>query len=234
MINCLIVDDSPVARDILVEYCKLLPILQVVGTCSDAFGAREKILQMPVDLLFLDINMPILSGIDLIKTLKHPPQIIFTTAYKEYATDAFDLAACDYLVKPFSVERFIIAIDRVMEKLGKQSSTPIIKTSGNPNPHLLIRSEGMINKVNYEQILFLEASRNNTKVVTREETLLSTLSLSATEKLLPPELFARVHRSFIVNLSRVTSLQGNRVFINKNEIPLGSNYKNSFMKNLGL
>lgn len=234
MINCLIVDDAPVARDILVEYCKLLPLLHVSGTCADAFEAREKIQQAPVDLLFLDINMPILTGIDLMKTLKHPPQVIFTTAYKEFATDAFDLGACDYLVKPFSLERFIIAIDRVAERIGKLNMSTESKPEVSQNNHLLIRSEGIINKLNYDQILFLEASRNNTKVVTPEVTLLSTTPLSSIEKLLSSELFSRVHRSFIVNRSKITSLQGNRIFINKSEIPVGNNYKNSLFEIIGI
>ena len=234
MINCLIVDDSPVARDILVEYCKLLPMLHVSGTCADAFEAREKIQQAPVDLLFLDINMPILTGIDLLKTLKHPIQVIFTTAYKEFATDAFDLGACDYLVKPFSLERFIIAIDRASERLGRQKISADSKSNGYQNNHLLIRSDGMINKVNYDQILFLEASRNNTKVLTSDVTLLSTVPLSSIEKLLPPNLFSRVHRSFIVNRTKITSLHGNRIIINKIEIPVGNNYKSIFFEMFGI
>ncbi|CAG4997538.1 Sensory transduction protein LytR [Dyadobacter sp. CECT 9275] len=236
MINCLIVDDAPVARDILVEYCKLLPMLHVSATCADAFEAREKLQQVPIDLLFLDINMPILTGIELVKTLKYPVQVIFTTAYKEFATDAFDLGACDYLVKPFSLERFIIAIDRAAERIGKPSS-PTEYTSNVPvlgNNHLLFRSEGIINKLGYDQILYLEASRNNTKVVTSEGTLVSTTPLSSIEKLLPQNLFSRVHRSFIVNRSKVTSLHGNRVLLNKIEIPVGSNYKNIFFETLGI
>lgn len=234
MINCLIVDDAPVAREILTGYCKLLPVLRVVGVCSDAFEAREKIQQMHVNLLLLDINMPVLSGIDLMKTLKNPPQVIFTTAYKEFAADAFDLAACDYLVKPFSLERFIIAIDRAAERI----AGPNMNTGSRPevpqNNHLLIRSGGMINKLSYDQILFLEASRNNTKVVTTEASFLSTDPLSSLEKLLPTELFSRVHRSFIVNHSKITRLHGNRIFINKTDIPIGNNYKNSLFKILGI
>lgn len=234
MINCLIIDDAPIARNILVEYCKLLPTLHVSGTSSDAFDAREKILQMPIDLVFLDINMPVLTGIDLVKTLKHPPQVIFTTAYKEFATDAFELGACDYLVKPFSLERFIIAIDRVKERLGRPTMNSDSKPDVHVNNHLLIRSEGMINKLNYDQILYLEASRNNTKVVTSQISFLSSTSLSSLEKLLPAELFSRVHRSFIVNRSKITSMQGNRVYINKSEIPIGNNFKSIFYEVIGI
>jgi DNA-binding LytR/AlgR family response regulator len=234
MINCLIVDDAPVAREILVGYCKLLPILRVVGLCGDAFEAREKIQQLSVDLVLMDINMPMLSGIELLKTLKNPPLVVFTTAYKEFATDAFDLAACDYLLKPFSIERFIIAIDRVVEKLNPKSS-PIPELSpAFPSNHLLLRTEGRIYKLNYDQIMYLEANRNNTKVITSSEHLISTTPLSSIEAQLPAQLFFRVHRSFIINLSKVTSLQGNRIILGKIEVPLGGNFKDEFLKILGV
>lgn len=168
------------------------------------------------------------------KTLKYPIQVIFTTAYKEFATDAFDLGACDYLVKPFSLERFIIAIDRAAERIGKLNMRADCKPNIHQNNHLLIRSDGMINKVNYDQILFLEASRNNTKVVTSEVTLLSNVPLSSIEKLLSPDLFSRVHRSFIVNRTKISSLHGNRIIINKTEIPVGNNYKSILFEILGI
>ncbi len=239
MINCLIIDDAPVARDILVAYCQLIPALQIVGVCTDAFDARDKLQQTQgagtrVDLLFLDINMPLLSGIEWLKTLKNPPSVIFTTAYKEFATDAFDLAACDYLLKPFSIERFIIAIDRVLEKVHLKSTFQSALSTTPPTNHLLVRTEGRLNKLNHDQILFLEASRNSTRVFALTETLLSTTPLSSMELLLPADVFFRVHRSFIVNLSKVTSLQGNRIFLGKSEVPLGGNYKEEFLKILGL
>lgn len=234
MIHCLIVDDAPIARDILAGYCKLLPVLRVVGECNDAFEAREKMQQTQIDLLFLDINMPVLSGIDLLKTLKNPPLVIFTTAYKEFAADAFDLAACDYLVKPFSLERFIIAIDRVLEKVVAKAPIKPEMLSVPVNSHLLLRTEGKINKVNHDQILFLEANRNNTKVVTLTKTIQSTAPLSSIEALLPTTLFLRIHRSFIINVSMVTGLQGNRIFMGKIEVPLGGSYKDMFLRVLGL
>jgi DNA-binding LytR/AlgR family response regulator len=234
IINCLIVDDAPVARDILVQYCKLLPVLRIVGLCSNAFEARQKIQQQQVDLLLMDINMPVLSGIELLKTLKNPPLVVFTTAYKEFATDAFDLAACDYLLKPFSVERFIIAIDRVVEKLDPKFTNKPETTSNIPSNHLLLRTEGRINKLNYDQIVYLEANRNNTKVVTSGDHLISTTPLSSIEAQLPADLFFRVHRSFIINLSKFTSLQGNRIILGKSEVPLGGNYKSEFLKILGM
>ena len=116
-IDCLIVDDEPIARDIIRTYCTHLPYLRVAGICGTALEARAALMQQKVDIVFLDINMPVMDGISFLKTLKTPPQVIFTTAYKEYAVDAFDLAACDYLLKPFSLERFIVAVDKALEKL---------------------------------------------------------------------------------------------------------------------
>lgn len=235
MINCLIVDDAPVARDILVQYCKLLPVLHVVGLCSNAFEAREKIQQQQVDLLLMDVNMPVLSGIELLKTLKNSPLVVFTTAYREFATDAFDLAACDYLLKPFSIERFIIAIDRVVEKLNLKIAHKPESPSSIPSNHLLLRTEGRINKLNYDQIVYLEANRNNTKVVvTSGEHLISATPLSSIEAQLPAELFFRVHRSFIINLSKFSSLLGNRIIVGESEVPIGGNYKGDFLKLLGV
>jgi len=234
MINCVIVDDAPVARRIVMEYCKLLPVLRVVGQCNDAFEVRHKLQQVQVDLLLMDINMPVLSGIDLLKTLKNPPLVVFTTAYKEFATDAFDLAACDYLLKPFSLERFIIAIDRVIEKLESRKNVKLDTQPSSLVSHLILRSEGRINKLNYDQILYLEANRNNTKVFTIGQHLISTTSLSIIESHLPGELFFRVHRSFIINVTKITGLQGNRIILGKSEVPLGGNFKNEFLKILGV
>ena len=121
-LNCLIVDDEPIARDIIQNYCSHLDYLHVIAGCGNALEAKAILQSQAIDILFLDINMPVIDGVSFAKTLKHQPQIIFTTAYKEYAADAFDLAACDYLLKPFSFERFIIAIDKAMEKLQPVSS----------------------------------------------------------------------------------------------------------------
>src|SRR5215212_6975598 len=118
MISCLIVDDEPIARDIIAGYCKLMPSLNVVAACDNAIDAKSELQKHAVQIIFLDINMPVLDGIGFLKTLKNPPQVIFTTAYREYAVNAFELSACDYLVKPFSLERFIVAVDRALERSG--------------------------------------------------------------------------------------------------------------------
>jgi two-component system, LytTR family, response regulator len=230
MINCLIVDDEPIARDIIAKYCNDLSAINVVASCDNALQAKAELSKHSIDLIFLDINMPVLDGLGFLKTLKHPPQIIFTTAYKEYAADAFDLSACDYLVKPFSFERFIVAIDKAIEKLKPNKETATNSQNTTADHSMFIRCDGKVFQVNYSAILFAEAKGNYTSVVTENNTLLTPMSFSAFVSLLPKSIFVRVHRSFIINTSRINHIEGNIVYIDKNEIPVGSNFKEDFFK----
>ena len=232
-INCLIVDDEPIARDIIQNYCSHLDYLQVIASCENALAARTVLQQQKVDILFLDINMPVMDGISFLKTLRHPPQVIFTTAYKEYAIDGFDLAACDYLLKPFSFDRFIIAIDKAMEKLSLHPASLPETTEAKADNYFFVKADSKIFKIAYEDVLYAEASGNYTKIVTTNNILLPGMSFSSVEELLPRAGFLRVHRSFIINKSKISHIEGNRVFIQQIEIPIGSNYKDAFMKELG-
>jgi DNA-binding LytR/AlgR family response regulator len=232
-LNCLIVDDEPIACDIIVHYCSHLPFLNVVAVCGNAFEARNILHDNQIDIIFLDIHMPVLDGLSFLKTLKQLPEIIFTTAYKEYAVDAFDLTACDYLLKPFSLERFIIAIDKAVDKLKAVTSTVIPHEEILPE-HFFIKAEGKIFKINYDELLYAEAKGNYTKVVTTNKNILPTISFSSFAELLESNVFVRVHRSFIINTSKVESIEGNTILINKVIIPIGSSYKESFLKCLGL
>lgn len=230
-LNCLIVDDEPIACDIIVHYCSHLSFLNVVAACGNAFEARNVLNDNKIDIIFLDIHMPVLDGLSFLKTLKQPPQIIFTTAYKEYAVNAFDLTACDYLLKPFSLERFIVAIDKVADKLNTTNNVPQDETSPD---HFFIKAEGKIYKISYGELLYAEAKGNYTKVVTVNKSILPAISFSSFEKLLTSNLFVRVHRSFIINKSKVESIEGNSILINKVIIPIGSSYKAGFLRLLGL
>lgn len=233
--NCLIVDDEPIAREIIKTYCSHLPALQIVGLCGNALEAKAALQKHSIDIIFLDINMPVLNGIAFLKTLKHQPQVIFTTAYKEYAVDAFDLSAIDYLLKPFSLERFIVAVDKALERL--QTPQPLQHTEATETKaenYIFIKTDGKIYKILFDDLLFAEANGNYTKIVTNEAVLLPTMTFSGFEELLPAVLFLRIHRSFIINKSKITHIEGNRVFIHKHEIPIGSNYKEEFLRRLGL
>lgn len=228
-LNCMIVDDEPIARAILVRYCQQLSYLKVVAEAGNALEAKALLQkEEPVDLIFLDINMPVLDGLSFLKTLRHPPAIIFTTAYRDYALDAFDLAATDYLLKPISLERFIVAVDKVLGKR-RQIALPDGAEAEGEN-YLFIKSDGKIFRVLFDEILYAEASGNYTRIAMVSQMLLPSMSFSAFEELLPAGKFIRVHRSFIINKSKIQHIEGNRLFVGEKEIPIGLNYKEEFMK----
>jgi DNA-binding LytR/AlgR family response regulator len=234
-LKCLIVDDEPIARDIIHSYCSHLDQLKVTASCGNALEAKQILQQQQIDLVFLDINMPVMDGVSFVRTLKNPPQIIFTTAYKEFAHQAFDLAACDYLLKPFSFDRFIIAVDKAIEKL--QPSIPakgIQPEATSKEDYIFIKTEGKIFKIRYDELLFAEAQGNYTRIITINQVLSPKMSFSTFEETLPKTTFLRTHRSFIINKSKISHIEGNRVFVGQNEIPIGSNYKEILMSQLGL
>jgi DNA-binding LytR/AlgR family response regulator len=231
--NCLIVDDEPIAREIIVNYCTNLSHLNVAASCGSALEAKTFLQDNLIHIMFLDINLPVLDGISFLNVLKNPPQIIFTTAYRQFAVDAFDLSACDYLVKPFSFDRFIVAVDKAIEKLNGLEKRTLFNDA-NEDGYIFIKAEGKIFKINYDELLYAEAQGNYTKIVTCGRVITPNISFTNVEKLLPEIYFARVHRSFIINRSKIDHIEGNRLFINKTEISIGSNYRDSFLNSLGL
>jgi len=233
-VNCLVADDEPIAREIIQNYCAHLPNLKVVASCSNALEAKAAMQEHPVDILFLDINMPVLDGISFLKTIQHKPQVIFTTAYKEYALNAFDLAAVDYLLKPFSLERFIVAVDKALERINKPAAAVQNVTAEKTENYLFVKTDSKIYRIAYQDIIYAEANGNYTKIVTTQQTLTPGITFTGFEQQLPSSKFIRVHRSFIINKSHITHIEGNRVFVNNTEIPIGSNYKEGFIKELGL
>lgn len=237
ILNCLIVDDEPIARDIIYSYCEHLSNLKVIASCGNALEAKTILQNQHIDILFLDINMPVIDGVSFAKTLKNKPQIIFSTAYKEYATDAFDLEACDYLLKPFSFERFMMAIDKATAKIYPITNTqqvlaPIGANNQEEN-YIFIKTDGKIFKILHDDLLYGEAQGNYTRIVTRSTTLMPKMPFSNFEELLPMTRFLRIHRSFIINKSKIDHIEGNRVFVNHTELPIGSNYRESLLKELG-
>lgn len=231
-ISCLIVDDEPLARELMVTYCSYLPQLKIEAVCGNAFDAKIILQEKSIAILFLDIQMPVLDGISFLQTLKIRPQVIVTTAYKEYAVNAFDLAVCDYLVKPFSLERFIMAVDKATESINSRNNHTSI--SSTEEAHIFIKTEGKIYRVNYNDLLFAEANGNYTKIVTTDKTLIPAMPFSGLEQQLPAAQFIKVHRSFIINRSKIGRIEGNRIFINEQEIPIGKNHRDELFKKLGL
>jgi DNA-binding LytR/AlgR family response regulator len=236
--QCLIVDDEPIARDIVENYCSHLEHLQIVSSCGNALQARAVLQTQQVDILLLDINMPVIDGVSFAKTLKGKTELIFTTAYKEFAADAFDLNACDYLLKPFSFDRFIIAIDKAIARLQTPLLKPAPLTGISENKpaedYIFLKTSGKVYKIMHADLLYAEAQGNYTKIVTTKGTIGPKMPFSGLEELLPASRFLRVHRSFLVNKSMISHIEGNRIFINQTEIPIGSIYKEAMLKELGL
>lgn len=232
-IECLIVEDEPIARDLLVQYCSYIPGLTIAGICENALQARKKLESARIDLLLLDIHLPVLDGIQFLKTLKNPPVVIFTTAYEQYAVNAFELTACDYLVKPFLLDRFIIAVDKAKAMLHSKQKTAS-ETPDSKEEAFFIRTEGKLFRIKFKELIYVEASGNYSKLITTEGMLVANMSFSTMEKMLPGALFKRAHRSFLINSTHVSLIEGSRVFLGKHEVPIGSSYRDAFLKSLGI
>ncbi len=227
--KCLIVDDEPIARDIVNNYCKKFENLEVVKICDTSVEALNFINDNQVDIAFIDINMPELNGISLIKSLITPPKIIFTTAYKEYASDAFDLNAVDYLLKPFSFERFTTAIQKATTDSNTENTTSL----DNGGNSMFVKIGKTIYRFDFAQLLFLEAQQNYTRIVTTTQDVKVYQSISQIENILPKNIFVRTHRSFIINKHLVNKIEAGTVYLNEHLIPIGANHKDAFYEVLG-
>jgi DNA-binding LytR/AlgR family response regulator len=227
IIRCMAVDDEPLSLRIIEKYVAQLPQLQLVATCSNAFEAMEVLRREPVDLMFLDINMPKLSGISLLKTLDRQPQVIFITAYPQYAVEGFELEATDYLLKPFSFERFVKAVNRTAERM------TATREQGSATPgYLLIRADKKLYKIDCTDILYLEAFGDYVKVHTREKMLMTKERLGMLEQDLPDSLFLRIHRSYVIAIQKIDYLEGNSVNIGGAKLPVSQSFKDALMEKL--
>ena len=234
-IRTLIVDDEPHAIEIIRKYAEQIPALEIIGSCYNAIEAFHIIQQKAVDLLFLDVKMPGLSGTDLARSLKHPPKIVFTTAYQEYAVEGFDLNAVDYLMKPIAFDRFLRAVDKVLalERAEQPATQALPASTAQTTPadhYLYLRIERRLVKLNTNEIQWIESVRDYVKVVTDSKVHTTKQKISITEDLLPSGEFMRIHRSYIVPLNRIESYHPNYVVINGNNIPIGRNYKDVVSK----
>lgn len=227
MLNCLLIDDEPLALDVLQKYIEDVPYLHVAGRAGNAFAAMEVLQNGSIDLIFLDIQMPKLSGTSLVKTLQRPPKIIFTTAYKEYAMDAFELDAVDYLLKPFSFERFLRAINK-MNYNKTVDAAPVIAAPATETSEgfLYFRIERKMVKIFLDEVIYIESLKDYAKIYRRDkQPIVVRKSISTLEEMLPRKLFVRVHRSFIVSLAHVTAFTNRDVEIGQLEIPVGRLFK---------
>jgi DNA-binding LytR/AlgR family response regulator len=233
-LRVLIVDDEPHAIEVIENYLANFSNMELVGRCSNAIQAFQLLQQKQVDLMFLDIKMPGMNGTDLLKSLKNPPKVIFTTAYSEYALDGFELNAVDYLLKPISFDRFLRAIDKIYQ-LNEHKATAVIgheKPVGDTEAFLYLKVERKTIKINVNDILWIESLRDYVKVITTDNACISKQKISLLEEMLPENKFVRIHRSFIVALSRINSFYSYSVEINGHELPVGRNYKQEMQKRL--
>ena len=226
MIRCLIVDDEPLAREGMEKLVNDAGIFQLVATCNNALEANKILATEKIDLMFLDIQMPGMRGLDFLKSLQTKPLVIITTAYPNFALEGFELNVLDYLVKPITAESFMKAVNRAREVLVSR------ETGGGEtgNDFFFIRSANSYEKVYFNDILFVEASQNYMTVHTVKGKLMALITIKSLEEQLPVRKFLRIHKSYIISLEKVTSLRGNEVIIGAHKIPIGKNYKEQILK----
>ena len=226
-LKCLIIDDEPIARKLLQEYIEETDFLELVGVAEHPLKAAGLINSTAVDLIFLDINMPKMSGLDFLRSAPNLPMVILTTAYGQYALDGFELAVVDYLVKPFSLERFLKAGMKAFElkQLKEGKST-------NPKPdadHFFVKCEGKIEKVVYDELIYLEAMANYVVLHTINNKMVVYLTIKGMLEKLPADQFVQVHKSYIVNVGKINTIEGNMLHLGSTKITMGLNYTDSVM-----
>ncbi len=226
-LNCLIVDDEPLSQDVIVDFVNACPELNLVAVCNDALEAGSYLKKEKIDVMFLDINMPKLSGISFVKSLKVPPSIVFITAYPEYAVDGFEVDAVDYLLKPVSFERFRAAVNRLAERFSGNIETENRK-------HLMVRANKKNYRIDFDELLFLEAQGDYVRFVTTEKSLMVHGTLKEFITQLPANLFGRIHKSYVISLSKVIYTEGNQVKLGEYKLPVSLSYKEELIKKLKL
>ncbi len=226
-INCLIVDDEPLSQELIADYVDACPELKLAGVCKDALEAGEFLKNGKVDLLFLDINMPRLSGIGFVKSLKEPPLFVIITAYPEYAIEGFEIDAVDYLLKPVSFERFRTSVNRVLERLSPKTEKKLFAE------HIMVRADKKNYRIGFDELLYLEAQGDYVKFVTAEKSLMVHGKLKDFLMQLPKNSFEQIHKSYIISLSKVVYVEGNLVKIGTHKIPVSVNFKEQLLKKLG-
>ncbi|MFP4090567.1 MAG: LytR/AlgR family response regulator transcription factor [Cyclobacteriaceae bacterium] len=232
MIRCIAIDDEPLALDIVEDFISRVPFLELVETFQSAAEALEALHKYDIHLIFLDIQMPQISGVQFLKSLEKRPKVIFTTAYPDYALEGFELDAVDYLLKPFTFERFLKAVNKACQQLKMQPNpTAEAEPAQQPKEYMFVKSGYDIIKVRYNDIRYIEGLKDYVKIHTTGKTIISLMSMkSLTEEL--PENFVRVHRSFILNFEYISLVKKRRIHIGDIEIPIGEVYRETFLEKL--
>ena len=230
--TCIIVDDEPLAIEIVEAYLEKIDQLKLLGKFRNAVEAFAFLQEHSVDLIFLDIQMPKLSGLDFIKTLKNPPKVIFTTAYRDYAIEGFDLEVVDYLLKPIPFDRFLKAVAKALHQPTAPLSTAA-KTDSIGDDYVYFKVDKRMVKTRMTDVLYIESVKDYVKVRTADKEIVTQQKISYLEESLPRPQFLRIHRSFIINVEKIDAYSATDVEIGKFSVPIGRNYKNDVMKALG-
>jgi len=225
-IHCLIVDDEPLARNLLSDYVKKIPYLNLVGTAGNAIAAMEILRENPVDLVLLDIQMPELTGINMLKALQRKPMVVLTTAYSEYALESYELDVVDYLLKPITFERFLKALEKVTQRMSSHEGAG---EPGQKTPSFVFVKDGpRLVKVNLEDILYVEGLKDYVTIHTRQQKIVSLQRLKVLEEQLPQAQFMRIHNSYIIALNAISAIHKNEVQVGAVRLPVSDSYKKNF------
>jgi len=242
-VKCIIVDDEPLAHKILEKYISQVQSLELVSNCKNAMEAINYLHTNSVDLIFLDINMPDLSGIDFLKTLKFQPQVIFTTAYSEFALESYEFGVTDYLLKPIKFDRFLKAVNKVLDsrikepvkiKANKEIKNEPEKVFEEENEYAFFKQDSSVYKIKYSDILYVEAFGNYLKIFTADQKIVARKTMTEFEKPLTNENLIRVHKSYIINVLKIDKIELNQIHIGDKQISIGTVYKSELMKKLDL
>lgn len=220
--NCLIIEDEPLAAEVLQDYISQIPFLEYAGTCRDGIYAMQELQKNKIDVMFLDIHLPKIKGLDFLRTLKKPPQVIVTTAYRDYAIDGYDLNVVDYLLKPIHFNRFLTAVNKLRNQQAPRSVPP---SSIAEQAHILININKKKIKIGLNDILYIESKKEYISIVTTEKSYITKCSLTEMELQLPKDKFLRIHRSFIVGKERITAFTSVATEISGKSLPIGRSYR---------
>jgi DNA-binding LytR/AlgR family response regulator len=230
--KCLLVDDEPIAVEIIRNHIQKLDNVEIVGICSNAIDAFEFLRKNSVDLLFLDIQMPGISGMDFLRTLKNPPHVIIVSAYREYALEGFELDVLDYLLKPVSFERFLKAMDKYYNQTEPSVKIKPDSDSVDQSPYIWVRADRKNLKILTDDIRYIEGLKDYVKIYLEGKLVISKVSMKEMEERLPSGQFLRIHRSYLVAVSKIQAYTNEHVEIDRNILPIGTSYRAAVMKSI--
>ena len=234
--RCLIIDDEPLARDLIRNHIEKLDNFEIVAECGDAMKALQELRDQKVDLMFMDIQMPQITGIEFLKILKNPPKVIITTAFREYALDGFELDVVDYLLKPITFERFLKSVNKYYQETQEevQNTAPVAETISTEESFIYVKENKRVIKVFLHDILYIEGLSEYVQIYTDRKKIITKTSMTSLEDKLPSDGFMRIHKSFIVSLPRIEAFTAHTIEVPGKELPIGRSYKNAVLNALQL